>query len=93
MWGGPGPDPVSEACRSTSPPIPAFPPSRGKGLLFRPQCLMDLSESALRVLERRYLRRDEAGHVVETPEEMVRRVARGLSPGGAPVRPEEPRRP
>ena len=40
---------------------------------------MDLSESALRVLERRYLRRDEAGHVVETPEEMVRRVARTVS--------------
>lgn len=52
---------------------------------------MTLSESALRVLERRYLRRDEAGRVVETPEEMVRRVARaaaraerrfGLKPSG-----------
>ncbi|MBI3393476.1 MAG: ribonucleoside-diphosphate reductase, adenosylcobalamin-dependent, partial [Nitrospirae bacterium] len=52
---------------------------------------MTLSESALRVLERRYLRRDEAGRVIETPEEMVRRVARaaaraerrfGLKPSG-----------
>lgn len=40
---------------------------------------MTLSESALRVLERRYLRRDEAGRVVEAPEEMVRRVARAVS--------------
>ncbi|OGW59713.1 MAG: ribonucleoside-diphosphate reductase, adenosylcobalamin-dependent, partial [Nitrospirae bacterium RBG_16_64_22] len=40
---------------------------------------MTLSESALRVLERRYLRRDEAGRVIETPEEMVRRVARAAA--------------
>ncbi len=40
---------------------------------------MTLSDSALRVLERRYLRRDEAGRVIETPEEMVRRVARAAA--------------
>jgi ribonucleoside-diphosphate reductase alpha chain len=34
---------------------------------------------ALRVLEERYLRRDPQGRVVETPEEMFRRVARGVA--------------
>ncbi|MFZ5452964.1 MAG: adenosylcobalamin-dependent ribonucleoside-diphosphate reductase [Thermodesulfobacteriota bacterium] len=34
---------------------------------------------AIRVLEERYLRRDPQGQVVETPEEMFRRVARGVA--------------
>ncbi|MBM4273628.1 MAG: adenosylcobalamin-dependent ribonucleoside-diphosphate reductase [Deltaproteobacteria bacterium] len=34
---------------------------------------------ALRVLEERYLRRDPAGNVVETPDELFRRVARGVA--------------
>jgi ribonucleoside-diphosphate reductase alpha chain len=34
---------------------------------------------ALRVLEERYLRRDPQGKVVETPEELFRRVARGVA--------------
>jgi len=34
-----------------------------------------LTENALRVLERRYLKKDKQGKVVETPEEMFRRVA------------------
>jgi len=45
---------------------------------------------ALRVLEERYLRRDPQGRVVETPEELFRRVARGVAAaearyGGAAV--------
>jgi ribonucleoside-diphosphate reductase alpha chain len=39
----------------------------------------DLSENALHVLERRYLLRDEAGKVVERPEELFRRVARAVA--------------
>lgn len=35
----------------------------------------DLTENALRVLEKRILTRDQHGRVVETPEEMFRRVA------------------
>jgi ribonucleotide reductase alpha subunit len=36
---------------------------------------MELPENALKVLEARYLPKNEEGTVVETPEEMFRRVA------------------
>ncbi|MBC8436299.1 MAG: hypothetical protein H8D90_00215, partial [Candidatus Omnitrophica bacterium] len=36
---------------------------------------MKLSENALKVLERRYLKKDETGRVIETPDELFRRVA------------------
>ena len=38
-----------------------------------------LSENALKVLERRYLRKDEQGKVIETTEEMFTRVARAIA--------------
>jgi len=34
---------------------------------------------ALRVLRERYLRRDPEGQVMETPDELFRRVARGVA--------------
>jgi ribonucleoside-diphosphate reductase alpha chain len=40
---------------------------------------LKLSENAIKVLERRYLKRDKAGKVNETPEEMFRRVARVIA--------------
>ena len=38
-----------------------------------------LTENALRVLERRYLKKDKRGQVIETPEEMFRRVAQAIA--------------
>ena len=39
----------------------------------------NLTQNALRVLERRYLRKDREGRVVETPEQLFRRVARAIA--------------
>ena len=38
-----------------------------------------IGENALRVLERRYLKKDSSGQVVETPQEMFRRIARTIA--------------
>jgi len=38
-----------------------------------------LSDNALRVLERRYLSKDGEGKVIETPQELFRRVARHIA--------------
>jgi ribonucleoside-diphosphate reductase alpha chain len=40
---------------------------------------IELSDNALRVLEKRYLIKDEKGRVIETPQELFRRVARHIA--------------
>ena len=40
---------------------------------------LSLTENALRVLEKRYLRKDKQGKVIEIPGEMFRRVAKAIS--------------
>ncbi len=50
---------------------------------------MSLSANALHVLERRYLLRDDAGAVKETPGELFRRVARAVAAAEPPALREE----
>lgn len=40
---------------------------------------LDLSENAIKVLEKRYLKRDKEGNCVETPADMFRRVANSIA--------------
>jgi len=40
---------------------------------------INLTENALHVLERRYLKKDKQGQIIETPEEMFRRVAQTIA--------------
>jgi len=45
----------------------------------QPPSGISLTENALRVLERRYLKKDKQGQVTETPEEMFHRVAQAIA--------------
>jgi ribonucleoside-diphosphate reductase alpha chain len=45
--------------------------------------LSGLSENAIRVLQRRYLVKDENGDVIETPAQMLRRVAKNIAQADA----------
>ncbi|MFC1568639.1 vitamin B12-dependent ribonucleotide reductase [bacterium] len=49
---------------------------------------IQLTENALKVLERRYLRKDKEGKVVENPEQMFRRVARHIASADAMYDPD-----
>jgi len=52
---------------------------RGQMLNLRPRKPVALSQNARLVLERRYLAKDDAGKLSETPEEMVARVAHNVA--------------
>ena len=41
--------------------------------------MIQLSENARKILNARYLKKDDRGNVVETPEDMFRRVARHVA--------------
>lgn len=49
------------------------------GIKEKIEAVVKLSPGAITVLERRYLKKDEAGKVIETPEEMFRRVASNIA--------------
>ena len=42
---------------------------------------LNLSENAIKVLEKRYLKRDKEGNCVETPADMFRRVSDTIAAG------------
>ena len=41
--------------------------------------LAQLTQNAITVLKKRYLQKDSQGNVVETPEELFRRVAKNIA--------------
>ena len=42
---------------------------------------LDLAENAIKVLEKRYLKRDKEGNCIETPADMFMRVAKTIAEG------------
>ena len=52
--------------------------------------LAHLTENALTVLKKRYLKRDPQGNMTETPEELFRRVAKNVAQGDLRYEPEDP---
>jgi ribonucleoside-diphosphate reductase alpha chain len=49
--------------------------------------VIDLTQNAIAVLERRYLLKDLQGNIVETPEDLFRRVARNIAQADRPYDP------
>jgi ribonucleoside-diphosphate reductase alpha chain len=47
--------------------------------MLRTQHKLKLSENALRILKKRYLKKDDTGNVIESPKEMFRRVADNIA--------------
>jgi ribonucleoside-diphosphate reductase alpha chain len=45
----------------------------------QPETGLKLTENALHVLQKRYLKKDKQGNIIETPEEMFHRVARAIA--------------
>jgi ribonucleoside-diphosphate reductase alpha chain len=56
-----------------------FVPAREEPAMLKTRAFPPLSENAIRVLESRYLKKDLAGTVTETPDEMFQRVAANVA--------------
>ncbi len=68
---------VAEAYLEEQKPLPVVRKKEKKST--NGEARVSLSPNAHRVLEKRYLRKDSQGRVVETPEEMFRRVAHSIA--------------
>ena len=67
------------ARRPSGKGISEAPPKEWAERMCRKYGLLRVSENARKVLERRYLKKDARGEVLETPEEMVARVAYNIA--------------
>ena len=75
---------VNEILAAEEPaPIEEAKPTMGTTTVVKPKVKLtsgiSLSENALHVLHRRYLKKDKQGQVIETPEEMFHRVAQTVA--------------
>jgi len=71
-------DVVKNAVKSRES-IPLDPPAEWKEEMLRKFGPMPVTDNARVVLERRYLKKDESGNVIETPEDMVARVSYNIA--------------
>ncbi|MBI5342658.1 MAG: TSCPD domain-containing protein [Deltaproteobacteria bacterium] len=59
--------------------ISELPPKEWSERMHRKYGILPISENARKVLERRYLKKDTRGEILESPEEMVARVAHNIA--------------
>jgi ribonucleoside-diphosphate reductase alpha chain len=59
-------------------PVKPFDSAQGKSTI-QPDIKIPLTDNARQVLEKRYLKKDKQGKVIETPEDMFRRVAKTIA--------------
>ena len=72
-------DPPETDARPARKAAPESPPKEWTDRMLRKYGPLPVSENARKVLERRYLKKDVVGETLETPEEMVARVAYNIA--------------
>src|SRR4030042_1304001 len=71
--------PASQKTPKPAPKQAEQPISKQEGPTIIVESQRGLTQNSLTVLEKRYLKKDEQGKVIETPEEMFHRVARNIA--------------